>query len=364
MGTSFYGAAASVWNVFMDASFYILFGVFAAGVIDMFLDEAVIAARLGGANARSVLWASLMGVPLPLCSCAVIPAAAALRKKGASKGATLAFLISTPESGIDSFFVSLALLDPIMAFFRPLAAFVTAVLAGTAENLFGDRETPAVQPEKTACTCHASALGESVACCGGGGKAPASRRLSLENFGHGMRFAFIEMLGDIGLWLAAGLIIAGLISYFFPESFILEYLGSGWKAMLLMLVVGIPMYICASASTPIAAALIAKGMSPGAALVFLLVGPATNAAGIAVVSRLMGNKTVAIYLTAISVSALALGFLIDRIYIFSGINPQTAMGHIAHILPGWLETASAMVLIVLLIYATVLQRRESSCGHA
>ncbi|HAH32961.1 MAG TPA: hypothetical protein DCL44_11680 [Elusimicrobia bacterium] len=351
MGTVLCGASAAVLQVFMDASFYIITGLFAAGVIDMFLDEAVITARLGGANTRSVLWASLIGVPLPLCSCSVIPVAAALRKKGASKGATLSFLISTPESGIDSFFVSLALLDPIMAFFRPLSAFITAVLAGTAENLFGNKEVAAHKPVKPDCGC-----------CSGRENTTTPRAFSLENFKHGMRFAFIEMLGDIGLWLVGGLVIAGLISYFFPDTFILEYLGSGWKAMLLMLVIGIPMYICASASTPIAAALIAKGMSPGAALVFLLAGPATNAAGIAVVSRLMGKRTVAIYLASISISALGLGFLLDHTYIAAGINPQASMGQISHLLPAWLETASAVVLVALLSHALWKTHSATHCS--
>jgi hypothetical protein len=341
------GLIAVIWSVFQDASFYILLGMFVAGLIQMFLNEEALARHMGKSDFKSVLWAALLGVPLPLCSCGVLPAAVSLKKKGASKGATLSFLIATPESGIDSIVLSFALLDPIMAFFRPLAAFLTATLAGTAENLFGKPDkTPSPQTQK----------GSVCACCGSGTKRAGHG--FLRRFKSGMNYAFVEMLGDIGKWLIFGILAAGVISYAFPQAFIERYLGSGWISMFLMLGIGIPMYICASASTPIAAALIAKGMSPGAALVFLLAGPATNAAGIAVIGKLMGRRTVFIYLAAISISALGMGALLNQVYAFAKINPRAVIGHAAEMLPGWLGTLSALALIALTLNAVY---RAKSC---
>jgi len=327
------GIGLETWSLLKSASFYVLAGFFAAGIIEMFLDEGIISRRLGRPNLKSVFWAALLGVPLPLCSCGVLPAAAALRKKGASKGATLAFLISTPESGADSFFVSLALLDPIMAFFRPLAAFLTATLAGVAENLFG-RPDPAPAPREAAAPCH---------CCKDEvATKKHGEKFSVNNFRKSMRFAFIEMPADIGGWLAAGLLIAAAISYAIPGNFIDRYLSSDWLAMLAMLAIGIPMYICASASTPIAAALILKGLNPGAALVFLLAGPATNAAGITVLTKLMGKRTTGIYLASIVAASLVMGALLDLVYSGLGINPKAVMGHAAHFMPDWLDLHTAL----------------------
>ncbi|OGS08311.1 MAG: hypothetical protein A2270_10800 [Elusimicrobia bacterium RIFOXYA12_FULL_51_18] len=346
----FTGLLTEIWTVFQEASFYILLGMFVAGLIEMFLNEEVIARHMGKRDLKSVLWAALLGVPLPLCSCGVLPAAVSLKNKGAAKGATLSFLISTPESGIDSIVLSFALLDPIMAFFRPLAAFTTAVLAGTAENLFGVAEAEKPSKSKRTPAC---------ACCHTGDK--KAKQGLIEKFKAGMEYAFVEMLGDIGKWLVFGIVAAGIISYSFPQSFIERYFGSGWLSMLLMLIVGIPMYICASASTPIAAALIAKGMSPGAALVFLLAGPATNAAGIAVIAKLMGRRTVAIYLATISVSALAMGALLNQVYTFAGINPRAIIGRAGEMTPEWLGMISAVVLMALTLNAARRTRNHPRC---
>lgn len=352
--TILYGLSGEIWNTFSEASFYIIGGIFIAGFIHIFLDEAVIARRLGPANFRSVLWAALLGVPLPLCSCGVIPAAVSLRKKGASKGAVMSFLISTPESGIDSFLLSFALLDPILAFSRPIAAFITAVIAGAAENRFGLPDGNGAQ-EREHGTCCAS--------CAGGAGPGAPKPGFKARFFEGMRYGFVEMLGDIGKWLIIGLVLAGVISYSFPQSFFESYMGSGFISMVVMLLIGIPMYICASASTPIAAAMLAKGLSPGAALVFLLAGPATNAAGISVLTRIMGKRSVVIYLAAISLSALAMGGLVNVIYAGSGINAAASMGHAAEHMPGWLKTLSAFALMILTANAIRLTGKECHDGH-
>ena len=339
------GLLREVWHTFDDASFYILFGIFIAGLIQVFVDKDKIAKHLGKPGFKSVLLAAIFGIPLPLCSCGVIPAAISLKKNGASKGAVLSFLISTPESGVDSIAISYALLDPLMTVFRPVAAFITAIVAGISENIFGERDKDALTQQADSC----------IFC---DEKDHKHNHSFISRFRYGMRYAFIDLLGDIAKWLTIGIVIGGIISYFVPQSFIENFLGSSWQAMLVMLAVGIPLYICASASTPIAAALIAKGMSPGVALVFLLAGPATNTAGILAVGKFLGKRSAVLYLLSISVSAVLLGLLLNQIYFISGINIKTTLGKASDILPHYIKLISAIILVILMINAILKMKRE------
>ncbi|MDD5681125.1 MAG: SO_0444 family Cu/Zn efflux transporter [Candidatus Omnitrophica bacterium] len=336
----------TIWHTFDDASLYILFGIFIAGLIQIFVDKEKIAQHLGKPGIRSVVLAALFGVPLPLCSCGVIPTAVSLRKNGASKGSVLSFLISTPESGIDSIAISFALLDPIMTVFRPVAAFITAVIAGIGENRFGKTGEGVPIAPTNACEC-----------CGEDEKHEGHNHTLAEKLRYSMRYAFVDLLGDIAKWLTLGIIIGGIISYFVPQTVIENFLGSGWRAMLVMLLIGIPLYICASASTPIAAALIAKGMSPGVALVFLLAGPATNIAGILTVGKFLGKRSVIIYLASIAVCAVGLGILLNQIYFIYGIDIKTTLGKAGEIFPHYIKTISAVILILLMINSVAKSKR-------
>jgi hypothetical protein len=346
------GLFREIWHTFNEAAPYILFGTFMAGVIQIFVDKDKIARHLGKPGFKSVFLAALFGVPLPLCSCGVLPTAMSLRKNGASRGATLAFLISTPETGIDSIMLSFALLDPIMAVFRPVAAFITAVVAGIMENIFGHREKAPELPKEDKCPHCREAAGRSEA----GAHSPNYGKRFID----GMEYAFVDLLGDIALWLALGIGIGGVISYFVPVSFIENYLGKNFSAMLIMLVIGIPLYICASASTPIASALIAKGMAPGTALVFLLAGPATNTAGIIAVGKFLGKRSVVIYLAAIAICAIGFGLLLNYIYDAMHINARALMGSGGHsMLTHHLGLIAAPVLIILMINAVF---RRNKCA--
>jgi hypothetical protein len=272
----------------------------------------------------------------------VLPAAVSLRKQGANKGAVTSFLISTPESGVDSISITYALLDPIMTVARPIAAFFTAALAGIAENLF-DTKTPAeeVIPDLS---CPVDG------CCDGVGCDPRQHRqhhAATEKIVAGLRYAFSEFWDDLAGWFFVGLLIAGVITALIPDDLFSRHLGSGLPAMLLMLAVGIPLYICATASTPIAAALILKGVSPGAALVFLLAGPATNVASLTVLSAALGRRATGIYLAAIAVSAVVFGLLVDQVYALLDVSARAAIGQAAESLPGWLEQIAVAVLLAL-----------------
>ena len=270
----------------------------------------------------------------------MLPAAVSLRKQGASNGATTAFLISTPESGVDSISITYALLDPIMTVARPVVAFVTAAVAGITENLFGSKnQTTRITPNLS---CPVDG------CCDGQNCSPEEHRRHhsfREKFSAGMGFAIGDLWEDLAAWFLIGLVLAGLITVLIPPDMFSQYLGSGLPAMLIMLAVGIPLYICATASTPIAAALILKGVSPGAALVFLLAGPATNMASLTVLTGTLGKRATAIYLTSIAVCAVLFGLIVDQVYASLGISAQAVVGQASEIVPEWAGLIGAFIIL-------------------
>jgi len=333
------------WHLLLEASIYILFGMLVGGLLKVFLNPSYVADHLGRGKISSVLKAALFGIPIPLCSCGVLPAAAALKKQGANNGATTAFLISTPESGVDSMAITYALLDPIMTVARPMAAFFTAVAAGITENLLHtQKEQDWLRVVDRSCPVDN--------CCDGVECHPDdhSRHHSfVEKFIAGIRFAVVDLWGDLAGWFFAGLLLAGVIAVLIPADIMSRYLGGGLPAMLIMLVVGIPMYICATASTPVAAALIVKGVSPGAALVFLLVGPATNITSLSVLFGLLGRRATAIYLITLSFFAVISGLLVDQIYRGLGISATAIIGQAAEIVPYWVQLLGALLVLALSI---------------
>ncbi len=335
---------SETWHLLLDASPYILFGILVAGLLRMFLSTDYIVRNLGRGRFMPVLKAALLGIPIPLCSCGVLPAAASLRKQGASKGATTAFLISTPESGVDSIAVSWALLDPIMTLARPLVAFATAFAAGTSQVIFGGAEDPKKGAIDNSCAVDG--------CCDGQDCDPVvhnNHHSFPEKLAGGLKYAFGELWGDLAGWFAVGLLLAGVVTALVPDDLVSSYLGGGLSAMLLMLLAGVPLYICATASTPIAAALILKGVSPGAALVFLLVGPATNIASLSVLVGMLGKRAVGIYLGAIALISVLAGLALDLIYDLSGITARAAVGQAADLVPVPVQYLSALVLILISI---------------
>jgi uncharacterized membrane protein YraQ (UPF0718 family) len=330
------------WELLRESSVFILFGLLVAGLLKMFLSTQYVARHLGEGRFSSVFKAALFGIPIPLCSCGVLPAAASLKKQGANNGATTAFLISTPESGVDSISITYALIDPIMTVARPLVAFVTAMTAGVLENLIDPPGLTKGRNENGACPVDN--------CCSGEDCEPedhASHHTFAEKFRAGIRYAGVDLWGDLAGWFVAGLLLAGVISALIPDALIGSYLGGGLFSMLLMLVVGVPLYICATASTPIAAAMILKGVSPGAALVFLLVGPATNMASLSVLLGFLGKRATAIYLAAISIVSVVSGLLLDVFYHQADVDPRAVVGQAAEIVPTSVQIIGALFLAVL-----------------
>lgn len=327
----------SFWSVLVEMSPYLLFGFFAAGILSMFISPAMVERHLGGRGMWPIIKASALGVPLPLCSCSVIPVSASLRKHGASKGATTAFLISTPQTGVDSIFVTYSLLGLAFAVFRPLAALLTGIVGGWLVDL-SVGNGPAEAQE--AC---------SDACC-------ANHQPKRNRFADGLRHGFITIPKHIARDMVIGLILAALITALIPEDFFAEYLGTGFLSMLVMMALGIPVYVCATASVPVAAAFMMKGITPGAAFVFLMTGPATNAATIAIIRNMMGNKSAAIYLATVAVSALAFGQLLDHVVMPDHVH----MHHMAHaMLPHWLKLVSTAALALVLGNALWSNRKSA-----
>ncbi len=274
----------------------------------------------------------------------MLPAAASLKKQGANKGATTAFLISTPESGVDSIAVTYALLDPIMTVIRPVAAFVTAMFAGVLENIISFEKPDSAVKIDNSCPVDN--------CCDGVDCPPQKHKrhhTRLQKIRAGVRFAVVEVWGDIVMWFFVGLLLAGTITALIPDDLMARWLGGGMPSMLLMLVFGIPLYICATASTPIAAALILKGVSPGAALVFLLVGPATNITSLSVLIGILGKKSVIRYLAVLAFMAVLFGLGIDHLYRLAGISPQAVIGEAGELVPYHFKIAASFILIVLSI---------------
>ncbi len=334
------------WDLLLEMAPYILSGFFMAGMLHILVNPQTIAKYLGKGRIKSVLYATLLGIPLPLCSCGVLPTTAGLKKQGANDGAAMSFMIATPETGVDSIAVTYALLDPIMTIFRPVAAFCTAFTAGVIQNFFGN----SYHESNAAISLDLSCKVDS--CCDGQDCSPDEHRSHhniLEKFTAAVRYGFGEILDDISGWLMLGIVIAGVIHVLIPESFLRSYLNGGVSSMLIMLLAGIPFYICATASTPIAAALILKGVSPGAALVFLLAGPATNAATISVVYGLFKKRATVIYLGSIAICSIMMGLLLDAVYQRFGISAQSVAGTAAgELLPHWLSVSAAILLAVLI----------------
>ncbi len=328
----------SFWDILAQMSPYLLFGFLVAGILSVLVSQRIVEKHLGGRGFWPLFKASLFGVPLPLCSCGVIPVAMSLHKHGASKGSTIAFLLSTPQTGVDSILVTYGLLGPVFAIFRPFAAFFTGIVGGVLVDIF-DSTGNANGPIPQKCTDD---------CCGG----DKNNHKLLKALKHG----FITLPADIGKPMLVGLVIAAIISAIVPDDFFADKLGTGIFAMLVMMALGIPVYVCASASVPMAAAMIMKGLTPGAALVFLMTGPATNAASFITIWKILGGRTAIIYLISVAGCALAAGLLLD--YIGASVAGGT-MSHTHQMIPAVVNQICAPVLIVILVFAVLKTKKPA-----
>jgi len=349
--------AFSGWAMLAAMAPWLLLGFVLAGAMSVWLSPAWIERHLGGRGWRPVLLAAVFGIPLPLCSCGVLPVAAALRHSGASRGAVGAFLIATPQTGVDSLLITARLLSPAFAVFRVLAAFFSGVLGGLLINWFADEPPPGVASSPEALSgCHCSGSNGGGPGAARGGEEPADEdcchaAVAPEaRWRQALHYGLVTLVDDLALPLLAGILVAGLIEMALPEDWVGQWFGTGMGGRLLMLVLGLPMYICATGSVPVAAALLTKGASPGAALVFLMTGPATNAAGLTTQLKLLGVSATGLYLLAVAGSALLAGTVLDAIGYETQIRAAAAC-HPERLTLG--EHLAAGMLLILLAAALV-----------
>ncbi|PID67735.1 MAG: heavy metal-associated domain-containing protein [Flavobacteriia bacterium] len=337
-------------GILNDMSPYLLLGFLFAGILKVFVPQDSIDKHLGQRTFKSVLYAALMGVPLPLCSCGVIPTGVSFYKNGMSKGATVSFLISTPQTGVDSIMVTYSLLGLPFAVIRPIVALVSGVFGGVVTNKF---DTEKHQPKVSLVGLNDTIAAEDTCTsC----ETPDKKHSKLYEM---FKYAFVDFLQDIAKWLLIGLVLAALISVLVPDNFFEYFRGNPLLEMLMILVVSIPLYVCATASVPVAASLMLKGLSPGAALVFLMAGPATNAATITVLKNSLGNRTLWSYLVSIIVSAMAFGLLINHLLPQSwfDVSQMTHMSaHMHHGLPAYVQWSSSIILLSLMINAFIRKK--------
>jgi len=363
----------AVWGILAESGPWLLAGFVIAGLIKELVPQEKVLRHFGGDDLKSVFKASLFGAPLPLCSCSVIPTARALRDGGASRGATTSFLIATPETGVDSIGVTWALFDPIMTVLRPIAAILTAIVSGTAVNRLVRRGKADVPPAeaatKKACcheepvlaaappACHAEAAAPPAkSCCAK--KAAKSRRSPREVLSSALRYSFGTLMEDLTPWFLLGFTISGIITVAVPDGFFGDTVPSGWLSLVAMLGMSLPMYICATATTPVAAALVLKGLDPGAALVLLLAGPATNITTMLVIRDFLGRAVLRRYLASLAVVSLALGWLVNLLADTTSWDLRSAMPHLHDMGEGLVPTIGGIVLAGFLAWHAVRLRLD------
>jgi len=311
-------------------AFFLLIGFLVAGLLKFLIPDNWIGTFAGKNKLSSDIKLSIFGVPLPLCSCGVIPTGISLYKSGASRSATTSFFISTPQTRLDSIMVTYSLMGLPFALVRPIVAFLTGVLGGTfvrlfdKENIIKDEIELAKKKEKNV----------------------PSEKISFKD---SMRYAFVDFLDDISKWLSIGLLIAALLAVLIPNDFFAEYLNNPFLEMGVILLASVPLYVCATGSVPIAAVLLLKGISPGAALVFLMAGPATNAATIALIKHVFGKRTFIAYLSAIVGGAVAAGLIINYFLPSEWFSVANIVNKHVHVIPHWLQMLSGLIFILLII---------------
>ena len=363
-----------VWQfvtLFSEMAPFLLLGFLLAGILHVWVPNHLYVPKISKTNFKSVLWSALFGIPLPICSCGVIPTSIALRKEGASKGASVSFLISTPATGVDSILATYSLLGGPFAILRPVAAFVTAMLGGLFTNVVTKNEpetgvavvgeTHEPHHEHEHCDCDGNHCS-----CSQEGHDEHSKKSFVQKVRETLEYGFVNMIGDVSKWLIIGLLLGALIAAFVPDDFFLFLHEYPLLCMVVVLVLAMPMYTCATGSIPLALALVEKGITPGAALVLLMAGPATSIASMLVVGKAFGKRTLAAYLTSIALGALFFGFIIDTFFMdtfLASMLPHASAECHGHGALGVLDYICAGLFALLIVYAKFAHKGcDGHCG--
>lgn len=325
------------WEILCQLAPWLLLGMLLSGLMSVLLPAGFVKQKFHGFE--GVVKAVLLGVPLPLCSCGVVPAGIGLKNQGASNGASIGFLISTPQTGVDSILVSASFFGWPFAIFKMVTAAITGVVGGWLTDKFeiDSERTPAINEVDSSESSFRDVqeLEDSVAESGALVK---------------MWEQSIEIFRSIWGWLIIGVLISAVIETYIPGSWFLWIGSSGLlPSMLLVLVVSTPLYVCATASVPIAAALVASGLPPAAALVFLMAGPATNVTTMGAIYGRFGWKTVAVYLATIILGSMLFAWMFDWLLT---ADVAIDVDH-AHEHQNWWSVASALILLAMILSFTV-----------
>ncbi|WP_345980475.1 SO_0444 family Cu/Zn efflux transporter [Sulfurimonas sp. HSL3-2] len=326
---------------------YILFGLLFAGILHEMVPQTLVTKHLGRESISSVIKATLFGVPLPVCSCGVIPLAASIKKSGASRGATLSFLISTPITGVDSILATYGMFGWAFTLYRVFTSMIVAMAAGILTNIF-DKEEEVVKPKFSLSPMQQPAA---QSCCSTSTCCSSSEETAKFSMKKALKYGFVTLLGDIAKPLFWGLVIGALISSLVPQNLsdiLVEY---SWLSYLIVIAIAVPMYVCATASLPIAAALMLSGVSAGAAFVFLSAGPATNTVTIGVVKNMLGKRSLYIYLASIVFGSVIFGLGLDYLFASLDINPKSIL-HVEES-AGWIAAISSIALWTFVLYFIV-----------
>ncbi len=368
--------ARNTWDMVAEMAPYLIFGFAVAGLLHILIRKEQVQRLLGRPGLGAVLKACAIGVPMPLCSCSVIPVAASLRKSGASRGATAAFLSSTPQTGVDSILATYALMGGLFTAVRVAVAFVSGIVTGFLIELFcnGKMEGNApslppaaklapLSPPPSSLSPQAPQLSSLQPQPSLSGLSPQPSSLPKRRLSDALRYGFINLPADLAVALLVGLALAGLITTLLPPDLISGSFSSGPLAFLLATAISLPLYICATASIPMAYALMAAGLSPGAALIFLITGPATNTATVVTIWKLIGRRATLIYLSSLVVIAWLAGWLFNASLSTENIS-HGAHQHAA-MQPTLWQHASGIALILILILSLYAKRKpkqaEKSC---
>ena len=328
-------------NILNEMSPYILLGFLIAGLLHVFVSPEAMSRHLSGRGWKPVFKAALFGIPLPLCSCGVLPTAVALRRQGASRGAATSFLIATPQTGVDSITATYALLGLPFALLRPVAALAGAFAGGMAV----DRLPDSAQPENPVTVTHKTPSESS-----------SPKPTIISRLTEAIRYGMVDMVGSVGKWLVIGLVIAAIITVAVPDTLFLSLSAYPLLAMLVMVAVAVPMYICATGSIPIALSLMLKGLTPGVAFVLLMAGPAANFASVMVLRKSLGTRPTAVYIASVIITAIAFGLLIDYCLPKGWFLPlaDIATTQSCHLDLAVFPTICSVILAILLVYAFCL----------
>ena len=380
----------ALWQLSIAMAPYILFGLVFAGILHELVPDSIVTKHLGSSDVKSVMKSTLFGIPLPVCSCGVIPLATSIKKSGASKGATLSFLISTPITGVDSILATYGIFGWIFTIYRAITSMIIAMVAGILTNIFDKEEvrgltsddllqsnessaglTPMKQnntfstkaPQTTNIfTMNIPKEEESCGTAEGACCATSKDTNKKFSFISAIHYAFGTLLSDIAKPLFWGLLLGALITVAIPDNLSQLLNTYAWISYLLVILIAVPMYVCATASLPIAAGLMLSGVSAGAAFVFLSAGPATNTVTIGVVKKMLGTKSLVIYLGSIVVGSILFGLGLDYIFDVSDIDPASLI-HLDEE-AGMLSTLSSMILWALMLWYMLKPyfEKKDSCG--